>query len=169
MKVRRLIVLLFATAIAGCATNYDPESAEGFHETQLSANPPVFEIFFRGNRYSKTGRMRDYATLRAAELALQHGYSHFQLIGSRSWTKGLGSTPDAAAPHADATRWPPDDDAVWLHVSRRSPLYQLTAVLVQLDDIPEASYPKPLDAREVFEELTKKYGIDRQLPTKSDR
>lgn len=88
MIVRRLVVLLFAIAIAGCATRYDPESAEGFHETQLSANPPVFQIYFRGNRFSDQCMMREYATLRAAELALQRGYTHFLITGSKSSLKG---------------------------------------------------------------------------------
>ena len=75
-----LIVLLSA-----CATPYQKSGLSGgFSETRLDEN--VFRVSFMGNGYSRGERAEDFALLRCAELALEHGYSHFALADSKSKT-----------------------------------------------------------------------------------
>lgn len=80
MRRVSLLVLIFLSA---CATPYQKSGlAGGFSETRLDEN--VFRVSFRANAYSRGERAEDFALLRCAELALEHGYSHFALVDSKS-------------------------------------------------------------------------------------
>jgi hypothetical protein len=60
--------------VAACATPYQSRGlAGGFSETQLSEN--MFQVYFRGNGYTREERVDDFALLRSAELAEEHGFS----------------------------------------------------------------------------------------------
>lgn len=79
------ITLLLALFLFACATPYQKSGLSGgFSETQLAEN--VFRISFRGNGYTRGERSDDFALLRSAELALEHGYTHFALAASGSST-----------------------------------------------------------------------------------
>ena len=82
-KIMRNLPFLVLIFIAACATPYQNSGlAGGFSETRLSEN--VFRVSFRANAYSRGERAEDFALLRCAELALEHGYSHFALADSKS-------------------------------------------------------------------------------------
>lgn len=83
MRVSSLILIFL---IAACATPYQKSGLSGgFSETQLDEN--VFRVSFRGNAYSRGERAEDFALLRCAELALEHGYTHFALTDSTTESK----------------------------------------------------------------------------------
>lgn len=65
--------------LTGCATGYHGNSVSGgFSETQLGEN--AFRVTFRGNGYTKPERAADLSLLRAAEIALAHGFKYFVVV-----------------------------------------------------------------------------------------
>jgi len=88
--------LLAALQLAGCAgkpTPYQPrekDSAEGYEEQRLQER--VWRISFRANRYTHEEDVVDYLFLRSAELALENGFSHFEVETdySRTQTESSG-------------------------------------------------------------------------------
>lgn len=91
--MKYIAVLLFLLNLGGCATNYQAQSfSGGFTETQLDKN--VFRITFKGNGYTRSERVEDFALLRSAEITLQNGFSHFAIVDSRQSTDyGVITTP----------------------------------------------------------------------------
>ena len=86
MKTSTSILVAFAAfLLAGCATSYQSNGfTGGYSETQLA--PDVFRVAFRGNGYTSPERAQDFSMLRAAELALQHGFTHLAVVDERSST-----------------------------------------------------------------------------------
>ena len=82
MKYIFVLSLLFLTS---CATPYQESGlAGGYDEVQLSENS--YQISFRGNGYTSRQRAEDFALLRAAELTLENGFTHFMIINEASDT-----------------------------------------------------------------------------------
>jgi TPR repeat protein len=78
-------VIVAVIFISGCATSYQSTGfTGGYSETQLA--PDVFRIRFAGNGYTSGERAQDFAMLRAADLALQHGFKYFAVIDESSST-----------------------------------------------------------------------------------
>jgi hypothetical protein len=79
-KELSLFVLLLA--LSGCYTSYAPKSfwnGGGFSETMLS--PDVAQISFKGNGYTGDERAGDMVLLRAADLAIEHGFPYVAVDG----------------------------------------------------------------------------------------
>jgi len=77
---------LLCIAVAGCATQYQPNGITGgFDETQLG--PKVYRVTFKGNGYTSPERAADLALLRCADLTLQSGYSYFAIVDAQTWNK----------------------------------------------------------------------------------
>lgn len=69
--------------IVSCATGYQKASVTGgYSETQYKEN--VFEVNYKSNGYTTMEKNRDFLLLRASELALINGYSHFVVIESNN-------------------------------------------------------------------------------------
>lgn len=158
-------VVMLAIALTGCATLYDPDDDQSYRERRLSTARPVYEVFFIGNGYSDPDRMRDFAMLRAAELTLEAGYTHFLVTDSSSWeeTQRREGTRKVSV-NADATRWPESGDvAVW-----RMPAYnqrhKTSVVMVDGSDAPAGKAPHLQNAAETFRKLTTKYHLKRATP-----
>ncbi|WP_163140498.1 hypothetical protein [Arhodomonas sp. KWT] len=76
-----LIILL-----GGCATAYQPQGMTGgFSETQLDTN--VFTVVFKGNAFTDRDKANDFAMLRSAELALEHGFKYFLIVDAQQYSK----------------------------------------------------------------------------------
>lgn len=70
-------VVLFS--FQGCSTGYYSNSiGSGFEDSQIS--PDTFEIVFSGNGYTSRQKCDDMALLRASDIALNNGFSHFKII-----------------------------------------------------------------------------------------
>ena len=79
--------VLALSILAGCATPYQPMGfLGGYSETQLDEN--VFHVSFDGNGFTSEEKASEYCLLRSAELALQHGVSHFLILSCLLHTKG---------------------------------------------------------------------------------
>jgi len=79
VKIAALIFLL-----SGCATPYQSSESNygyGYSETRLDVNK--FSVRFIGSDSDSAAVVSDYALLRAAEITLENGFTHFGLIDSR--------------------------------------------------------------------------------------
>lgn len=88
------LILTAATALAltACATGpsaYGPSDGRsmGFENTQIENDR--FRIAYTGRSEAEA---RDYALLRAAEIALAEGYTHFKVLGGNTSSNG-GNSP----------------------------------------------------------------------------
>lgn len=76
MKMKMILIVLLLT---GCATSnhYHPyRHGDGFKEVQLKPN--MFRVSYEGS--SSAIQSADFAMLRAAELTLEQGFSHFAIV-----------------------------------------------------------------------------------------
>jgi hypothetical protein len=77
----RLAIAFISAAVSGCATPYQPNGfTGGFTETQIAEN--VWRVTFEGNGHTGSKKAEDFALLRAADLTLKTGYTHFGLASS---------------------------------------------------------------------------------------
>lgn len=83
VKIAAILLLL-----SGCATPYQPQKSAygyGYSETQLAEN--IFSVRFIGSGADGAPVVSDYALLRAAEVTLEHGYTHFGIVDSKDEIK----------------------------------------------------------------------------------
>ena len=81
-----IFIAIVAIVLSGCATPYQRVGfTGGYSETQLGDN--IFQVSFRGNGYTSRDRASDFALLRSAELALEHGFRYFVIIESKQGAK----------------------------------------------------------------------------------
>ena len=79
-QIGLFLCLLF---ISGCATGYGSHGLSGgYSSSQLQPN--VFQVRFQGNGYTSMSRARDFCLLRCAELCLENGFTHFELVDKSS-------------------------------------------------------------------------------------
>ena len=72
-------ILCLSGLLGACTTPYQNSGfTGGFEETTLGDN--LFQVTFKGNGYTSAGRVRDFALLRSAEVALEHGCRYFILV-----------------------------------------------------------------------------------------
>ncbi len=84
--MRRLVIVLTALVLTGCATTYQRQGLTGgYSETQLGEN--IFQVSFRGNGYTSRERASDFSLLRSAEVALERGFRYFVIVESEKDTK----------------------------------------------------------------------------------
>ena len=100
--MKYIYLFVFAILLSACATPYQENGLTGgFTETQLDVN--VFKVTFRGNGYTNRERAADFALLRSAELALEHGYSYFAIVDSgQHSTNSTYTTPSTTYSSASA-------------------------------------------------------------------
>lgn len=88
-----LAFLLIVAFISGCATSYKSAGfTGGYSDTKLQDD--VYEISFKGNGYTGSDKTKDFALLRASEVALNNGYKYFLIFEGNNTTKTqLYTTP----------------------------------------------------------------------------
>jgi hypothetical protein len=92
----RIACLLVAILLAACSTPYQDMGLLGGVEAQQITSS-TFRIVARGNGYTGSTAIQDYAMLKAAETTRQHGGTHFAIIGERDASAaGYMSTPGYA-------------------------------------------------------------------------
>jgi len=81
--MNRMRLLWCACLLSACATAYHATGfSGGYSEIQLADD--VFQISFRGNGYTSSERAADFALLRSAEVALEHGFPYFVVVNDQS-------------------------------------------------------------------------------------
>ncbi len=64
--------------LTGCGTEYQARGADGgYSEKQLG--PALWQVDITANSYTDPYLIREFALLRSAQLAVQHGYTHFAM------------------------------------------------------------------------------------------
>ncbi|HZR70544.1 MAG TPA: hypothetical protein VFB01_15990 [Burkholderiales bacterium] len=87
----RGLLPVLALALAACATPYQPRGLlGGYADTQLGEN--VFRVSFTGNGDTSVERAEDFALLRSAEVALEHGFTHFIVIAEKDQSQYVTHT-----------------------------------------------------------------------------
>ena len=77
------MLILAGLLAAGCATSYHPAGfSGGYLDQRLS--PDTFAVGFVGNGYVPFEKARDYALLRASQLTIEAGFTHFTIIDEAS-------------------------------------------------------------------------------------
>ena len=101
--MRKLVTIILAILVSGCATAYQSAGfSGGYRDTQLDTN--VFRVSFEGNGYTRPDRAEDLALLRSAEITLDNGFSHFAIIDERSREKlSTFASPTQSYTTANAT------------------------------------------------------------------
>lgn len=157
-----LIAAIVASLLAGCATSYQDQSwTGGFTETQLDEN--VWQVNFNGNGYTSLERVRDFALLRSAEIALTNGYPYFAVMDenasernssftTQSTTNAYGSCMGGMC-SGYATTTPGQTYNVKKHGNSR--------VVVMLNEKPEQGFV--YNARMVFDSMVGKYGLQEDV------
>lgn len=94
MRIPTLV--LIAVLATACATPYQNMGALGGVEAQQLTGT-TFRIVARGNGYTGSTTIQDYAMLKAAETTRQHSGTHFAIIGANDASaSGVVSTPGYA-------------------------------------------------------------------------
>jgi hypothetical protein len=91
--------------LVSCSTAYQPVGLTGgFSSTRLDEN--VFQVSFRGNGYTRQERASDYALLRSAEVALEHGFPYFAIVdGQRYAEQSAWTSPSTSTTNLNATTY----------------------------------------------------------------
>lgn len=93
MRLSRLFMIFASIILSACATGYQPEGVVGGY-SELRIGEDLYRVSFEGNGYTDAERAGDLALLRAAEITLSNGASHFAVIDSeRSSKRGTFTTP----------------------------------------------------------------------------
>jgi len=91
LRAKWIVALL--VALAGCQTPYQDMGYDG----GVSAAPitnNVYRISARGNGFTDPTTVQDYSLLKAAEVTLQSGHTHFIVVdSSNATTRDFGQTP----------------------------------------------------------------------------
>jgi hypothetical protein len=77
----RALLIGLLLALSGCATPYQEMGFAG-GVTAAQITDTTFRISGRGNGYTSSTVINDYVMLKAAETTVQHGYTHFMVVGA---------------------------------------------------------------------------------------
>lgn len=79
LKLCTFSICLISFLLTGCATGYGPlDSRGGYEDSKIDEN--TYSVSFKGNLVTSKERVLDFAVLRAAELCLQSGLTHFKIL-----------------------------------------------------------------------------------------
>jgi len=77
--LKNYLLSILCLLLAGCATSYQPKSYTGGY-TDTKLDDDKYRVTFSGNQHTSADRVEEYALLRAAEITLEYGYSHFVIV-----------------------------------------------------------------------------------------
>jgi hypothetical protein len=84
--MRLLTVLFVIILMSGCATGYGPAGIKGgYSDNKLQDD--VYQVSFKGNAYTGSEKAKDYALLRASEIALKNDYKYFIVLDGKDSVK----------------------------------------------------------------------------------
>lgn len=163
MKTSLLFLVAIVTSLlAGCATSYQDKSfSGGFTDTQLDEN--VWQVNFNGNGYTSMERVRDFALLRSAEIALTNGYTYFAVMDENASEKNSTyKTPSTTNAYATCMGGSCSGSAT----TNGGQTYNVkkhgnSRVVVMLNEKPEQGFV--YNARMVFSSMVDKYELQEEV------
>ncbi len=173
-----LLVVLATLACSGCAklaanllgepTPYQPFNGSswnarkygGFSEVRLGSG--IFRVSFAGDGFTPINVVADMALLRSAELTLHQGCTHFAVVGGAEHVQvSHGVTPSTTSVdgyqqlgntlYATSTTRPGTTTSLSLPTASNT--------VVMYRERPATPAALVLDAREIVQQLARKYGI----------
>lgn len=97
------LIVLSVVALSGCATTYDYAVEKGRFDI-LPLSESSYRVALYGNAFTQPGAVTDLVVLRAAELCIDKGYTHYAILADRhsekflQTTRGYSSTTGTASP-----------------------------------------------------------------------
>ena len=165
MSKQSVLLTLLVLALAACATPYQPRGLlGGYAETQLGEN--IFRVSFTGNGDTSVERAEDFALLRSAEVALEHGFTHFvviaekdqsQYVTHREPTRSVSSQTSTTSRDTTRTKTTTTTSGGQTTVVRQPGTVNLIACFNGKPDVPGMVF----DAQFLVNSLTQKYEIVR--------
>ncbi len=90
-----IVTFCVVAGISACATSYQQfDFSGGYSERQTGES--TFDVTFRGNAYTELQRASDFAMLRSAEVALDHGCNYFSVVSVKrelNWSRYTAPVP----------------------------------------------------------------------------
>ena len=81
-----LTIFLLMLLLSACAVKYVPLNASGGY-TEEKTSDDTYVVKFSGNHHNTLDQIRIYMAFRAAEIALENGYSHFMVEEDASYVE----------------------------------------------------------------------------------
>lgn len=160
--LRAAAPITLALSLAGCATGFQSNGfTGGFSDFQMAQD--VYRISFRGNAFTSSDATTEMAMLRAAQLTLEAGYSHFAVMNEGE----SYSTTYIAQPGSSTTMIQPNGAGgynAWTHsnpgalVPVNKPRSEI--VVRMFHDGSSGG----MDARQVFARLAPRYAPNAIMP-----
>ncbi len=133
-----------------------------WRNTSQALSAGLYRVSFAGDGFTPVNVATDMALLRSADLTLQQGYSHFAVIGGSDQVQvNHGVTPSTTSVsgyqklgntlYATTTTRP--------GVAYTTSMPTATSTVAMYRERPAASAVLVYDARDIYEELTRKYGV----------
>jgi len=76
--MKKAVSGLLAALLAGCGTDYQGRGPDGGY-TDKQLGPASWQVEITTNSHTDRALIREFALLRSAQLAVQHGYTHFAM------------------------------------------------------------------------------------------
>lgn len=152
MKKLQLVSCFILTIyLAACATPYQSTGFRGGY-SQTKLGPNIYRVDFKGNGFTSTERASDFLMLRCAQLTLDNNFQFFAFLndkneGHESSTAGFATT-NYSTGSANTFYVPP--------VSVYKPG---EAVMIEMFHTAPKNVQYALNAEDVFNSITKKYGL----------
>lgn len=155
MKRPPVFGIIIAIFIVGCASQYHQWSfSGGFREAQKSRNE--FTIAFGGNGYTSGQRAIDLCVLRCAEVTLGHGFRYFALVKSNTeYDRSTAITTGGYVPIGHG-------NGVYFSTSQVIPKPSTANTILCFRNKPP-TISDCFNAQYVFDELSRKYGVQKQI------
>lgn len=162
--MRMLAILIGIIFMSGCATGYKSvRFTGGYSDTKLQDD--VYEVSFKGNGYTGRDKAKDFALLRASEVALNNGYKYFVILEGENTTKTqMYTTPVQANTYGNVNMYGNTGTySGTTHYSGGQTFIahkpQTSLTIKCLKEKPTASEVFVYDAVQIKENLSTKYGI----------
>ena len=85
-----LLCSMLCWLFSGCSTPYQSKGFLGRGYSDFQVTKDTFVINFQGNGFTPKETALKYVLRRAAEITLQHGYSHFCVLSNEDTTQHIG-------------------------------------------------------------------------------
>ena len=94
---RFLMLAAIAVSLSSCATPYAQSGLTGGFDVQ-ELRPDVFRVSFQGNGYTSRETVQVYWLYRCAQLALEKGFSGFEILSDMQFVMQRPATDDRDGP-----------------------------------------------------------------------